>query len=111
MRLFAASRASSDFAESFGSSVATVTTGSARASRLPWLVWRITLDSRRAIACAVFRSVSANTTTTEPSSCMAPKSICRIRRLMIRAPSNWARGWAGSKAKRATDNPPPRCCV
>ena len=37
------SRASSDFAESFGSSVATVTTGSTRMSRLPWLVWRITL--------------------------------------------------------------------
>ena len=28
---------------------------------------------------------------------------------MIRAPSNCARGCAGSKAKRATDNPPPRC--
>ena len=41
---------SSDFAESFGISVATVTAGSDRASRLPWLVWRITLDSRRAIA-------------------------------------------------------------
>ena len=36
-----------------------MTAGSARASRVPWLVWRITLDSRRAMACAVFRSVSA----------------------------------------------------
>ena len=43
------SRDRSDFAESFGSSVATVTAGSDRASRLPWLVWRITLDSRRAM--------------------------------------------------------------
>ena len=38
------SRASSDFAESFGCSAATVTTGSTLMSRLPWLVWRITLD-------------------------------------------------------------------
>ena len=50
------SRDRSDFAESFGSNVATVTAGSDRASRLPWLVWRITLESRRAMACAVFRS-------------------------------------------------------
>ena len=72
---------------------------------------RITLDSRRATACAVFKSASGKTTTTEPSSWAAPKSICRIRRLMIRAPSNCARGCSGSNAKRASDNPPPRCCV
>src|SRR3979411_2298242 len=62
------SRASSYFAESVGSMVASVTTGSDRASRLPWLVWRITLESRRAIIWAVRKSVSANTTTTDPSS-------------------------------------------
>ena len=45
-----------------------VTTGSDRASRLPWLVWRITLESRRAIIWAVRKSVSANTTMTDPSS-------------------------------------------
>ena len=88
----------------------TLTTGSARTSRLPWLVWRITLDSRRAMLWAVRRSVSANTTTTDPSSWAAPKSICRIRRLMIRAPSSCARGCSGSNAKRATDSPLPRDC-
>ena len=62
------SRASSDFAVSDGSRVASVTTGSDRVSRLPWLVWRITLESRRAIIWAVRRSVSANTTMTDPSS-------------------------------------------
>ena len=65
---FLVSRASSDFAESFGISVATVTTGSERVSRLPWLVWRITADRRRAIMWALRRSVSANATMTEPSS-------------------------------------------
>jgi hypothetical protein len=60
---------------------------------------------------AVRRSVSANATMTDPSGWVAPKSICRISRLRIRAPSSWARGWAGSKAKRATDNPPPRDSV
>src|ERR1700729_1604770 len=54
------SRASSDLAESCGSMVATLTTGSACRSRLPWLVWRITLDRRRAMLWAVRRSVSAN---------------------------------------------------
>ena len=39
------------------------------ASRLPWLVWRITLESRRAIMWALRRSVSANATMTEPSCC------------------------------------------
>ena len=61
--------------------------------------------SRRAIMWAVRKSVSANATMTDPSSWTAPKSICRISRLRIRAPSSCARGWAGSKAKRATDKP------
>ncbi len=106
------SRASSDFGGIDGSMLRDGHGRSpTRVSRLPWLVWRITLESRRAIMWPLRRSVSANTTTTEPSSWTAPKSICRISRLMIRAPSSWARGWAGSKAKRATDNPPPRDSV
>mgnify|MGYP001492408586 CR=1 FL=1 len=43
-----------------------VTTGSSRAPRLPWLVWRITADSRRAIMWALRKSVSANTIVTAP---------------------------------------------
>jgi hypothetical protein len=66
------SRASSDFAESFGIMLATVMLGSDRASRLPCEVWRITLNRRRAIMCALRKSVSAKTTMTEPSGWMAP---------------------------------------
>ena len=72
-RASSSSRASSEAALSAGNRVARVTTGSDRASRLPWLVWRITLDSRRAIMWALRRSVSANTTMTEPSGLMRAK--------------------------------------
>src|SRR5258706_9223249 len=67
-RVSSQSRASSDLAESVGNIVASVTIGSGRASRLPWEVWRMTLQSRRAIIWAVRKSVSANATTTDPSS-------------------------------------------
>src|SRR5215211_2020997 len=49
---------------------------------------------------ALRRSVSAKATTSEPSLPATPKSVRRIRRLMIRAPSNWARGVEGKACHR-----------